>query len=122
VCDEDSQGGKKGRSYGFSAADLTLAALAAPLLQPNCYNATFGVSTDRLPPDLQSLQAELRKTVAGQHAMKMYEKHRPTVNGSVLFKSSSRKDQIDWRRVLPLAAVSGAVAVAAVSTIVARLS
>lgn len=57
VCDDDSHGGKKGKSHGFTAADLTLA--AAPLLQPNCYNATFGVSTERLPPDLQALQAKL---------------------------------------------------------------
>lgn len=54
--------------------------------------------------------------------MKMYEKHRPTVNGAVLFKSSSRRDQMDWRRMLPVAAVMGAVAVVAVSKIVARLA
>jgi glutathione S-transferase len=122
VCDEHIQGGKKAPSHGFTAADLTLAALAAPLLQPPCYNSTFGVATDRLPPEIQALQAELRNTRAGRHAMNMYEKHRPTVNGSVLFKSSSRRDQIDWRRVLPVAALSGAVAVAAVSAVVGRLS
>jgi glutathione S-transferase len=121
LCDDDTAN-KKGRSHGFTAADLTLAALAAPLLQPDCYNATFGIPSDRLPVELRSLQKELRESRAGQHAMKMYDKHRPTANGVVLFKSSSRRDQIDWRRVLPVAAVAGAVVAAAVSTVIVRLS
>jgi glutathione S-transferase len=106
LCDD---GPGSGKSHGFTAADLTLAALAAPLLQPPSYYSAFEISPERLPPELQALQAELRATRAGQHALKMYEKHRPTVNGAVVVKSGPGRDDVDWSRVLPVVAVTGGV-------------
>lgn len=59
----------------FSAADLTFASLAAPVLFPPEYGASLCDLTD-LDPGFQQIVAELRATVAGQHALKMYKLHR----------------------------------------------
>ena len=59
----------------FTAADLTLAALAAPALLP----AGYGV---RLPepsgtsPAIAELVLRLRASPAGEHALRMYREHR----------------------------------------------
>jgi glutathione S-transferase len=107
LCD-DGPASAEGKSYGFTAADLTLAALASPLLQPPSYYSAFDLSPERLPPELQALQAELRATRAGQHVLKMYETYRPTVNGAVVVKSGPGRDDVDWIRVMPVVAVAGA--------------
>jgi glutathione S-transferase len=66
-----------GRKYlagdQFTAADLTFAAMASPLLLPSGYGAQLP-SVDQLPAGYPTL--ELRATPAGQHAMRMYDLHR----------------------------------------------
>ena len=68
-----------GRTYlvgdRFTAADLTFAALAAPLIVPPQYQA-YLPSLDRMPEALVDLIARLRDTAAGQHALAMYARHR----------------------------------------------
>lgn len=59
----------------FSAADLTFASPAAPVLFPAEYGASLCDLTD-LDPGLRQIVAELQATVAGQHALKMYKLHR----------------------------------------------
>ncbi|MEW5299062.1 MAG: hypothetical protein WDW36_002111 [Sanguina aurantia] len=59
----------------FSAADLTFASLAAPVLFPPEYGAAM-CDLKKLGPEFQTLVAELRATVAGQHALRMYQLHR----------------------------------------------
>ena len=69
------------KSYGFTAADLTLAALAYPLLFPP-EMANLMLNESELPPELVSLSHELQATKAGQHALKMYKEHRIPANYS----------------------------------------
>jgi glutathione S-transferase len=59
----------------FTAADLTLAALAAPAVLP----ADYGVPLPRLDqasPAIQDFVTRHRATPAGQHALRMYREHR----------------------------------------------
>lgn len=68
----------KDTSYGFTAADLTLAALAYHLLRPP-EMANFLLSKDdEYPPEVLQLSQQLQATRAGQHVLRMYQKHRPT--------------------------------------------
>jgi glutathione S-transferase len=59
----------------FTLADLTLAALASPLLAPpeHPIMSRTGVPT---PPALAALRAELSETPAGRHALRVYREHR----------------------------------------------
>ena len=62
----------------FTAADLTFAALMAPLLAPSReegYGATLPTA-DELGPDARALVAEMRSTRAGRFALDMYRRHR----------------------------------------------
>jgi glutathione S-transferase len=62
----------------FSAADLTFAALAAPVLGINQRHG-FGAwlpELEELPAPLRAAQERLRATPAGQHALRMYSDHR----------------------------------------------
>ena len=59
----------------FTAADLTFAALAAPIVMPHPYAKRFG-SADRLPPSLTALRDEVLGTKAGAFAMRIYEGYR----------------------------------------------
>jgi hypothetical protein len=61
---------------GFTAADLTFASLAAPLIGPPEIAPFIEVKDDRLPKELIDLKYELRGTLAGQHVLEMYRKHR----------------------------------------------
>jgi len=82
---------------GFTAADLTFCALAAPLIAPpeaalftlasmtttqhtntNASNHNDGVMRGDLilPKELLELRSELRSTVAGQHVLEIYRNHR----------------------------------------------
>lgn len=65
----------KEKSFGFTAADLTLAALAFPLFQPPqvrdwCFNH------EPVPDALKDMRNELIATKAGQHVLKIYKQHR----------------------------------------------
>lgn len=64
---------------GFSAADLTFAALAAPVLGLGYDEGYAGwVPPVRdVPAGMQALVAGLRDTPAGRHAVRMYAVHRP---------------------------------------------
>jgi glutathione S-transferase len=59
----------------FTAADLTFAALAGPILMPPTYATRFG-GTARLPAPLAALVLEMRATRAGAFAMRIYETYR----------------------------------------------
>jgi len=63
------------KTPSFTAADLTFAALASPIVMPKellCFNDR-GKST---PPHLLQLSNTLRNTRAGQHVLTMYHRHR----------------------------------------------
>lgn len=59
----------------FTAADLTFAALAAPVLMPPGHSS-FGSNLDDAPGDLGELMTSLRATPAGAHVLRMYREHR----------------------------------------------
>ncbi len=59
----------------FTAADLTFAALAAPVLAPPAY-ARYLPSERHLPPAFVALVDELRATPAGAFALRIYDDHR----------------------------------------------
>lgn len=68
-----------GRAYlcgdRFTAADLTFASLAAPVIAPDAYAALLS-STAGLPPSFLALRDELRATPAGAHALRVYARDR----------------------------------------------
>ena len=109
-------------SYGFTAADLTLAALAGPLIRPPEL-IHFQCKDEEMPPAVLELGKVLRKTLAGQHVMNMYAKHRfgtRTVsqmsgNRKVTIKTLGR-DRFPWPE---LSVVIGALA--AIISVVMRL-
>jgi glutathione S-transferase len=59
----------------FSAADLTFASLAAPLLMPPQYGVPLP-QPDELPPAMAAKIRELRAHPAGAHALKMFREER----------------------------------------------
>ena len=59
----------------FSAADLTFAALASPLLAPPEAGFTFPPAT-LLPTEVTALRERLLATRAGRHAIQCYADHR----------------------------------------------
>lgn len=59
----------------FTAADLTFAALAAPLVMPSGYAKRFG-GLSRLPPPLAVIREEVLATKAGAFALRIYETYR----------------------------------------------
>jgi glutathione S-transferase len=59
----------------LTAAEITFASLAAPLLRPAGHPATSG-SMEALKEPLRSVVLELRATPAGAHALRVYEGHR----------------------------------------------
>lgn len=72
-----------GRKYlvgdTFTAADLTLAALMSPLLQPREHPVYAGDPSVQ-PIEIQRELGPLRETSAGRHALRMYREHRGTTN------------------------------------------
>lgn len=59
----------------FSAADLTFAALAAPILRPkNHYTTKF--LRKQVAPQAAEVVLELRQTKAGKYALRLYREHR----------------------------------------------
>lgn len=79
VCGEVDARLAAGRRYlvgtRFSVADLTFAALMSPLLLPPEHPIAWP-ARDALPTAWRSLVDELRATLAGQHALRMYREHR----------------------------------------------
>ncbi len=73
---------KDGRAYlvgdRFGAADLTFAALAAPVLLPPGYGAPVP-GMEELPPELRELVTRMRETRAGAFALETYRRHRACV-------------------------------------------
>lgn len=69
---------KDGRAYlcgdAFTAADLTFAALAAPVIAPDYYRKFFPPRA--LDAVLEPLVTPYRERAAGKHALRMYELHR----------------------------------------------
>jgi len=59
----------------FTLADLTLAALATPLLSPP-EHPVMGHLQLTAAPELEAFRAELLSTPTGEHAMRMYREHR----------------------------------------------
>lgn len=103
----------------FTAADLTFAALASPLMRPPELKA-FQCPDERLPPDVIGLIRELRNTKAGQHALQMYRDHRYPNGpaGRVVKIKGGGRNRIPW---IAAAVVVGASAVG-VATLTRRQS
>jgi glutathione S-transferase len=59
----------------FSIADLTFAALSAPLIAPPQYGVRLP-AVDELPPGMASIVREHRATRAGEHALRMFATER----------------------------------------------
>ena len=59
----------------FSAADLSFAALAAPVLLPSQYGAALP-SLEQLPEAVVELITEFRATAAGEFGLRLYEECR----------------------------------------------
>jgi len=59
----------------FSAADLTFASLAAPLLMPPEYGVPLP-QPEELPPAMAATVRELREHPAGMHALRMFREER----------------------------------------------
>ncbi len=66
----------KNQTFGFTAADLTFAALASPLILPPEIGYFMDVTDIKYPKEIVDLKYELRGTLAGQHCLEMYKKHR----------------------------------------------
>lgn len=68
---------KRGYLVGdsFSAADLTFAALAAPILRPKNHRATKFLRRE-IAPQMAEVVLELRQTKAGKYALRLYREHR----------------------------------------------
>jgi glutathione S-transferase len=59
----------------FSIADLTFAALSAPLIAPPEYGVRLP-TVEELPPGMRPVVEELRGTPAGEHALRMFREER----------------------------------------------
>jgi glutathione S-transferase len=59
----------------FTRADLTLAALLAPMVRP-AEHSTRWPSESLLPPGIRDVQAQFAKTRTREHALRMYREHR----------------------------------------------
>ena len=79
----DSNGGEYllGAEHGFTAADLSLAALSYFILRPPEMGPLL-IDESEMPRELVELGHDLRGTAAGKHALRMYREHRPVVRSS----------------------------------------
>ena len=103
-------------SYGFTAADLTFAALASPLIRPPELKQ-WQIPLEDTPPILRTMSHELQATRAGQHVLKIYAKHRlPNGEPYVTMKGTDRSKwplpSYSWRRLGVTVAATGAVVLA----------
>lgn len=62
----------------FTAADLTFASLATPVLLPNGVGHPFPPRAN-IPPEYEAFVSELEDTPAGKHALRMYQEERHRV-------------------------------------------
>ena len=62
----------------FTAADLTFASLASPVVYPDRYSR-YALPLAELPSSIRDVVFHYRKTPAGAFAMRMYEEHRDAV-------------------------------------------
>jgi len=76
VCERLADGRRYLVGDAFTAADLTFAALAAPLVYPPEHPVRWPAEADR-PAAVRALSEELRATPAGAFALRMYAHHRP---------------------------------------------
>lgn len=100
-----------GKSFGLTAADISLAALGAPLIRVPCLLENFGAPAEQLPAPLIELGLELRKTRAGQHILDARERHRPAVDGVVVVKTGNR-NRVPWKEILCAVSLVGSAVVA----------
>ena len=68
-------------SYGLTSADLTLCALAAPLLAPPETHEFYVHHDSLFPKEILEAKQELLQTLAGQHVLHIYRQHRFNGNG-----------------------------------------
>jgi glutathione S-transferase len=86
----------KDKSYGFTAADLTLAALSYPYLRPP--EMEFWLCDEQiLPPEIKALGDELRATTAGQHVLRVYKQHRPTNQDGKAVMKYANQNRTFWQ-------------------------
>jgi glutathione S-transferase len=79
VSDRLSDGRKYLVGDRFSAADLTFACLAAPLVAPPEYGGILPDSS-QLPKEMVSQMQVLKETIAGQYALRLYLEERLTAS------------------------------------------
>jgi hypothetical protein len=104
------------KSFGFTAADLTLAALSYPLIRPPEMKR-WTVEDDVLPPAVANLAKELKETTAGQHVLKIYKKHRAVNEDGLVVMKGAKRDKYPWQGVLFL---TGSIAAATLAFLFAR--
>ncbi|MDJ0705952.1 MAG: glutathione S-transferase family protein [Leptolyngbyaceae cyanobacterium MO_188.B28] len=79
IFDEVGKWLERGQSYlvgdRFTAADLTFAALAAPVLFPPEYGFQL-TSMNQLPDKIAAIIQSFRETTAGDYALRIYREHR----------------------------------------------
>ena len=76
--------------YGFTAADLTFAALASIMICP-AQASIRSIREEASPAEFMQLVHDFNKTLAGQHCHKIYKLHRPvSKDGKVHIKSGNR--------------------------------
>lgn len=110
---------------GFTAADLSFAALATPLIRPPELDTLYGGQEfeSRWPGALNDLRDELRATPAGKHVLKMYHNHRfgvgrtsrPNKSGQVIIPKSIGRNKVPVT-VVGITLAAGAIAAVAVGT------
>jgi len=120
---EKLQGGRKylcGDGTKFTAADLTFASLAYPLVLPKeMMDAKLLPPLEQLPKQYATMVEKFRKTPAGQHALRMYKDHR-FVNGQTqLIKPNIYRDQGLAKGLFMIAMVISLVVVQFYSLLVA---
>lgn len=97
------------KSYGFTAADLNLSALAYFILRPPEMEP-FLLPEKENPPELIQLGKELCETAAGKHVLKMYKKHRPISDetGQIELKKLNQ-NRTPWPELTGVATLLGAI-------------
>ena len=103
-------------SYGFTAVDMTFAALASPLIRPPEL-AAFQCDDSMLPPGVVAFCQELKDTVAGQHVLRMYAEHRfgtfdtpEKSDGRLVTVRNGPRDRFPWLELGVVTVGTGAVA------------
>jgi glutathione S-transferase len=65
----------------FSAADLTFAALAGPMVVPAEYTVALPQPGHAMPHELLRIVERAREHPAGRHALRMFREHRRELAG-----------------------------------------